>query len=90
MQHRAEPEAVELQVMEPQLVGNRTHAYECATGAGGPPTRAGLCPECARAWGHDHAPECVLRPVPRYADWLRELRASHPEDYWGKYVEYLT
>ncbi len=48
------------------------------------------CPECARAWGADHARECVLRPVPRYEDFLREMKACRPEDYWGKYVEYFT
>jgi hypothetical protein len=46
-----------------------------------------MCPECGRTWGQEHARDCVLAPVVRYEDWLRELRASRPEDYWGKYVE---
>lgn len=48
------------------------------------------CPECGAGWAQDHAPDCALRPVLRYEDYLRELRASRPEDYWGKYVEYLS
>lgn len=51
---------------------------------------ASLCPECDRTSGQDHAPDCVLRPVLHYADYLRWLRANSPERYWGGNQEYLT
>jgi hypothetical protein len=49
---------------------------------------ASVCPECEHAG--THAQDCVLRPMHRYEDYLRDFRAYRPEEYWGKYAGYLT
>lgn len=36
---------------------------------------ASVCPECDAPPGGAHAPDCVLRPVLRYEDYLREQYA---------------
>lgn len=92
MQHRTEREAVQLEAHQSGVVGQGGHvkpdfATDAERAASVTPS---LCPECGRGCGQDHARDCVLRPMPRYEDWLRELRAERVEDYWGKWVTYLT
>lgn len=52
--------------------------------------RSASCIECDRPLSRNHAPDCVLRPVVRYEDYLRDLRANNPARYWGGAEEYLT
>lgn len=86
---RPRSKTVELQICQPRDVRSEVHARHSVIDAERTASTA-LCAECARAFGQEHAADCVLRPVLRYEDWLRELRASRPEDYWAKYVGYLS
>jgi len=86
----AKPEAAELQVGQAQVVRKSEHAGgDLATDAQRAASeRRATCPECGQS--ADHADDCVLRPVQRYEDYLRELKANRPEEYWLGRFDYLS
>lgn len=89
MNDDAKPEAAELQVGQAEVVRKDEHAGDLATDAQrAASARRAACPECGEDGGH--AKDCVLRPVQRYEDYLRDLKANRPEEYWLGRFDYLT